>query len=260
MTFAEKIQKLDVHEGKTALSWIGQAGFLFKTSAGKVILIDPCMTDYTYECTRAANGLGFYRLAPALFQPGELDVDILISSHEHEDHLEVPFMPEYLKYPNAEIWCNEPSCELLKEAGVDMERVRLLSKGDVIAIDDITLYVTDCDHGPDTKYALGFVFDFGFTKVYYSGDTSLTPERLQQPISMEPEIALLPINGEFGNLNSEEAAKLSSILHSKYCVPHHFFTFAKHGGDPRDAIQAFPEYAPECELKLMTPGEIWMLG
>ena len=260
MTFADKIRDLHVSEGEAALVWIGQAGFLFKTSKGKVILIDPCMTDYTYDCTKAANGLGFFRLAPALFQPGELDVDILIASHEHEDHLEVPFMPEYLKYPKAEIWCNEPSCEMLKDAGIDMSRVRQLNKGDEIKIDDITLYVTDCDHGPGTPHALGFVFDFGFTSVYYSGDTSFTPERLTQPLSMQPEIALLPINGEFGNLNSEEAAKLAGLLGSKCGVPHHFFTFAKHGGDPREAIRAFPEYAPECELKFMTPGEVWMLS
>lgn len=260
MTFAEKIRDLNVEKGSAALVWIGQAGFLLKTSAGKVILIDPCMTDYTYDSTKAEKGLGFYRLAPALFQPGELEVDILISSHEHEDHLEVPFMPAYLQYDKAEIWCNKPSCKLLEDAGIDMQRVRLLSKGDVIEIDDITLYVTDCDHGAETPFALGFVFDFGFTKVYYSGDTSFTPERLQQPVSMKPDIALLPINGEFGNLNSEEAAKLSALLHSKYFVPHHFFTFAMHGGDPRDALTAVPKFAPDCQLKFMTPGEIWILS
>ena len=57
MTFAEKIRDLNVEKGSAALVWIGQAGFLLKTSAGKVILIDPCMTDYTYDSTKAEKGL-----------------------------------------------------------------------------------------------------------------------------------------------------------------------------------------------------------
>ncbi len=260
MTFAQKITELTVAPGQVALVWIGQAGFLMKTASGKVIVIDPCLTDYVYQRSHQRRGQGFKRLVQALFQPGELNVDYMISSHEHDDHLEVPWIPDYLEYPNAQIWCNEPGTELLRDANIPLDRVRALKKGEVIRMEDCTLYVTDCDHGEGTPHALGFVFDFGFTKIYYSGDTALTPERLRQPLSMQPEIALLPINGEFGNLNSEEAARYSAMLHSKCCVPHHFFTFALHGGDPREAIQAFPEYAPDCELKLMTPGDIWMIG
>ncbi len=257
MTFVEEIRALQVPDNHVALSWIGQAGFLLKTASGKIVLIDPCLTDFVYE---TSHDIAVWRLAPALFQPAELEIDLLLSSHEHEDHLEVPSAPDYLSGPNAEIWCNEPSVELLKASGCDLSRVRMLNVGDVIQTDDFTLYVTDCDHGDETAYALGFVLDFGFTKIYYSGDTALTVDRLQQPLAMQPEIALLPINGEFGNLGSVEAAQYAAMLGSKVCVPHHIFTFAVHGGDPRIAMTAFPEYAPECELKFMTPGEIWMVG
>ena len=44
---------------------------------------------------------------------------------------------------------------------------------------------------------------------------------------------ILPINGAFGNLNSEEAAKVVSILKPKLAVPCHYWNFAEHGGDPQ---------------------------
>lgn len=260
MRFSDTIRDLRVENGTVALSWIGQAGFLLKTAGGKVLVIDPCLTDYVYECTHEHAGLGFKRLAPALFEPDEIPIDWFLSSHEHEDHMDMPMMPAVMQNPGVRVLCNRPSVELMKNAGLLDERTRLLQVGDRLDLGECVLTVTDCDHGPETPCALGFLLDFGFVKIYYSGDTALSPERLQVPMAAQPEVALLPINGEYGNLNSFEAAKYAAMLKSRVCIPHHFFTFANHGGDPRDAIRAFPEFAPDCRLELLTPGEIRVFG
>ncbi len=260
MRFSDRIRNLSVASSTVALAWIGQAGFLIKTSSDKIIVIDPCLTDYTYEQNLKTCGLGFKRLAPALFEPDEIRIDWFLASHEHEDHMDMPMMPDVMQNPGVQILCNRPSMELMSDAGLLDEHTTCVSVGDQIDMGDCKLLVTDCDHGTECPEALGFLLDFGFTRVYYSGDTALSPNILHVPLSIKPEVSLLPINGEFGNLGSVEAAKYAGMLESRVCIPHHFFTFAFHGGDPREAIRAFPKYAPNCELALLTPGEIRVFG
>ena len=47
--FAKKIRELAVRENTLALVWLGQAGFLIKTPGGKIIAIDPYLSDYVYD-------------------------------------------------------------------------------------------------------------------------------------------------------------------------------------------------------------------
>lgn len=260
MNFAEKLLNLIVPEGSIAVSWTGQASFAIKTSKGNILLIDPNLSDYVEENNAATCGLGFRRLMAPLFQPEELPNVMLFSSHEHEDHFDLPVITYYLKNTKSSIWCNQASADLLHEEYASSRQLHVMRKEQVLPFEDFTLTVTDCDHGAETPDAFGFLFDFGFVKVYYSGDTALTPDRLQVPLLAKPEIVLLPINGEFGNLNGTEAAKYSEMLHAEVCVPHHFYTYPLHGGDPREALKAFPVYAPNCELLFMTPGTFLMKG
>ena len=142
---------------------------------------------------------------------------------------------------------------------IDTSRVTAIAIGDSVDMGEFTLRVVDCDHGSSTPGAMGFILDFGFRKIYYSGDTSLNLQRLEEAVAQQPDVGLLPINGAFGNLDSVEAAKLAKELKLKVCVPHHFWTFPRHFGDPMKAIEAFAKYAPDCELAMMTPGTVYVV-
>ncbi len=110
-------------------------------------------------------------------------------------------------------------------------------------------------HGDLSPEAMGFLFDFGFIRIYYSGDTAYDLPMLAPALKARPELVLLPINGAYGNLNAVEAAKLANNLGAKVCIPHHFWTFSIHLGSPQEFIGAMAEYAPGCELHMLTPGE-----
>lgn len=45
-SIAEKISQTKVKPGSLAVCWLAQAGFVFKTSDGKIIYVDPYLTDY----------------------------------------------------------------------------------------------------------------------------------------------------------------------------------------------------------------------
>lgn len=139
--------------------------------------------------------------------------------------------------------------------GMDMRRVHVLEKGERVDLDDCALLPVDCDHGALAPEALGFVLDFGRTRIYYAGDTALTCDRLSVPISLRPEVAILPINGAFGNLDGIQAAEYAGKLGCRICIPCHFWTFPLHHGDPQQIIDAIGKKAPDCQLRLLCQGE-----
>ena len=256
--FADTFNALKVKKGTVAVAWAGQAGFIFKTAGGKVIAIDPYLSDYVYECFKEQEGLGYKRLSPPLFDVGDIGIDVLLSSHEHGDHLDMISIPKIMADKKTVCYANGPSMAIAKEAGLDMSRFTLTHIGDEFDMGEFALRILDCDHGELCPEATGLMLDFGFGKIYYSGDTCYNKEALKAAIAEQPEVALLPINGAYGNLDSKDASLLAADLGAKYCIPHHFWTFANHFGNPREAIDEFPKNAPGCVLQMMTPGEIFV--
>ncbi len=253
MDYSKLYASWNVSKNKIGIVWLGQAGFLIKTPSGKTIMIDPYLTDYT---RKSIGDDGFIRMAAPLFLPGELHADYLLSSHHHADHWDLDALPRLMEEDTL-CFANEDSVDVAARYGVDMSAVTVIKAGDILRFEEFQVYVLKCDHGEAAPNAMGFLFDFGHTKVYYSGDTCLNLELLAPAIKMGPEVALLPINGAYGNLNAVDAAILADRLGSRYCIPHHFWTFPNHNGalgDPKSALKYFPLIAPACSLELVTPG------
>ena len=219
------IDRVKAAEGET-LFWLGQAGFLMKTADGKRIAIDPYMSDYT---EKMCGTPGYKRLNPPLCDAEELCIDALLISHEHEDHLDLDSMAAFFAYAPMQVYCSAPTYRKLEAWGADMARVHLLEMNvPVMLCGGVELMPLDCDHGPNTPDALGFLLTLPSGKtVYYTGDSSLSPERLQY----------------------------AAMLGCKKCMPYHFWTFANHHGDPGLFLEALPKYAPGCEPVLLCHGE-----
>ena len=71
------LQQTAVPAGEVRLYWLGQAGFAFKTHAGKTILLDPYLSD---ACERLH---GFKRLSLPAIVAEEVEADWVILTHEH---------------------------------------------------------------------------------------------------------------------------------------------------------------------------------
>jgi len=258
MTFIQSWRDLIVPANRLALAWIGQAGFLIKTTR-RTMAIDPYLTDSVHHQLRAQFGDGFKRMAPALFSPDELEADYIFCSHEHGDHLDTEAIVPLMRHVQTRLITNAESSRIALSQGVPPQKIQTVARGETVPFDGFQMTALPADHGDLAPDALGFLFDFGFISVYYSGDTAFNPEQLRQAIAARPDIALLPINGAFGNLDARDAALLAHELGSGMCIPHHFWTFPMHQGNPQQAIACFPDLAPSCRLTLMTPGEIVLL-
>lgn len=256
MNFLQPYHAACPQNGKIALFWLGQAGFLLKTASGRSICIDPYFSNHVMH---TLNNIGFKRMSPPPCDADDIAFDVLLISHEHGDHFDIEAIGPMMANGKTQVYTNCVVASRMEKMGLDMRRVHVLKKGERADIGECSLLAVDCDHGSSCPEALGFILDFGFTKVYYAGDTAPSWERLSVPMELKPEVALLPINGAYGNLDGFQAAEYAGKLGSKTCVPCHFWTFPLHHGDPQQIIDSIAEKAPDCELKLLCQGEYFII-
>ncbi|MDD3347446.1 MBL fold metallo-hydrolase [Oscillibacter sp.] len=258
MNFPEAVEGQAVKPGQAAVFWLGQAGFLIKTAGGRKIAIDP----YLSNCVQRLipeEGDGFKRLMPPPCEAKELDLDVLLISHEHNDHFDVDAIGDLVR-EKTQVYTNCVVAAQMEEMGFAADQIHVLHKGQAEALGECTLLPVDCDHGELAPEALGFLLDFGFGRLYYAGDTALTLSRLAVPLAMRPEVAILPINGAFGNLNGVEAARYAGLLGCRVCIPCHFWTFPLHHGDPQQIIESIGALAPRCRVQMLCQGEGCLVG
>jgi L-ascorbate 6-phosphate lactonase len=248
------IRETQVAPGSLAIFWLGQAGFAFKSAGGKIVYTDPYLTDYVQRAL-PEYGLGFKRVMPKLVEPDEVEADYVVSTHSHQDHLDVDALPGLLKNPRVH-FIGSPDCrKVYLEAGAPEGRFTILHKGETLKLGDFSLIGVYADHGELAPDALGVLLNFGGIKVWQVGDTAFRPDQWQDIFAEGVDIVLPPINGAFGNLNGTEAAKLAHAAHARVVIPCHFWMFAQHLGNPGEFLDACKEFAPEVRPLLLTQGE-----
>lgn len=258
MEWMQKVRETQVPPKQVAIFWLGQAGFLMKTHEGHTIVIDPYLSD-TVERLFPEMAPGFKRLSPPPCRAEEINADVLLISHEHGDHFDTDSIETLMANgKTCVVTCGLVAAQMA-EMGLDTTRIKTLGKGERAKIlPECTVTAMDCDHGELAPDALGFLLDFGFETIYFAGDTALTPERLVDAVRAKPDISLLPINGAFGNLDGELAARYAAMLGTRTLIPCHFWTFPLHHGDPQQLIDAMPLEAPGVQLHLLCQGEAYI--
>jgi|LSQX01.2.fsa_nt_gb L-ascorbate 6-phosphate lactonase len=248
----EKIKDLYVGEGKIAVFWLGQAGFVFKDHNGTLIAIDPYLT----HCCERLHG--FKRLMPSLISPEEFVPDIFICTHHHADHLDIDAVPIIMESSDTILLGSQTSITMCEEMGIDENRLISLHEGDKKTIKGIKVTAVYADHGELAPDAIGILMEISKAKIYYTSDTAYSPEKMKEAIDFNPDIIILPINGQFGNLNPDEAAKLVVDTKARVAIPCHYWTFKEHNGDPQAFQIALKKYASNAQLVFITQGDYFM--
>lgn len=249
MNFAEKFNLQNPDPGMLAVAWVGQAGFLIKNCRGKVMALDVYLSDLAEKMD------GNKRLIPSLCAPEELTVDLVLATHKHADHLDMDSIPVWINQ-GAHLYCCSESKALCLKAGLREESITAMKKGVMKEDGGYRIEAVFADHGDTAPSAVGFIIESDGIRIYFTGDTSYQYERMKYAAEKEIQLLLLPINGEYGNMNERDAAMLAAQVKAAVTVPCHFWTFARHRGNPYDFLLAMRELAPDCNGYLMAQGEI----
>lgn len=248
---AARIRSIQPVHGGVGLFWLGQAGFVFKSSGGTVLFIDA----YLSHSVERLFGTNWKRIMPPPMTADEVDCDWCISTHEHDDHLDVDSIPVISRNPRIRFAGPRECVKYYRSIGLPNDRWMELTPGTQVQLGDFTCTVVYADHGDLAPDTVGLVIEHAGLRIYHTGDTALRPEQMNHAINMLPQVILPCINGAYGNLDASTAADLVRMTGARLAIPTHFWTFVEHGGDPWQFQKICVENAPNAKVRWMTQGE-----
>jgi L-ascorbate metabolism protein UlaG (beta-lactamase superfamily) len=216
-----------------AVTWFGHASALLEID-GQRVLVDPVW--------------GF-RVSPSpVFGPTRLheppipltalpQVDAVLISHDHYDHLDLPTVRELLTSQSAPFVVPLGIGEHLRKWGVPDERIVELDWNDTTKVGELTLTCTEARHFSgryfyrDTTLWASWSIAGPRHRVFFGGDTGYTPAFAEIGARLGPfDLTLLPV-GAYNDawhaihMDPEEAMRAHGDLGGRVFLPIHWATF-----------------------------------
>ena len=195
------------------------------------------------------------------------EVDAVLVSHAHHDHLDLPSLK--LLPTSALAVVPRGAARLLRR----FERVVELDEGDEVPVGPLLVRALHAEHpGARTPFrgpgaALSYAL-LGTKRVYFAGDTGLFAG--MDGLVRDLDLALLPVWGWGprlgpGHLSPRSAAEALQLLRPRAAIPIHWGTFRmlhRTRVDPRDLeapawafAQAAAELAADVDVRILRPGD-----
>jgi L-ascorbate metabolism protein UlaG (beta-lactamase superfamily) len=210
--------------GGVKISWLGHDGFKMKNA--KTVYVDP------YE-----------------IKGGE-EADILLISHNHEDHCSPEDVKKIVSEKTTIITTAESRRKLSK---VKAKEILVAKPGQKLLIDDVSIETVPAYNvnkfrspghpfHPKENEMLGFIVTMNGVRIYHAGDTDLIPEMERFNV----DVACLPVSGTYV-MTAEEAVESTRHIKLKVAIPMHYGSIV---GDGRDA-ERFKTLA-SCEVRVLS--------
>ena len=224
----DEIASHKVPAESVTLWWLGQAGFIIKSPAGKIVALDPYLSNSCKEIGERVN-INMDRQVPPPLSPSELvGVDLCLFTHSHQDHRD----PETLERYRASgghgpfLAPAEAYDKLLSLNVPEAEVVKVWPNKRYVLLDLLIQATFAIPFGDDDLTHVGYliVVEAGPT-VYFTGDTAYHEVLAQSVRPYKPELLVTVINGAFRNMGPAEAAHLAKQLGVRVVIPCHYDLF-----------------------------------
>jgi L-ascorbate metabolism protein UlaG (beta-lactamase superfamily) len=192
------------------------------------------------------------------------DVDAILVSHLHFDHLDLPSLRQLGR--QRRLIVPRGAGSWLRSRGftdvVEMEPGESTSVGGVRVRAVVARHSGFRPPAGPTAAAQGYVIE-GNRSVYFAGDTALFDA--MRDLQGSVDVALLPVGGwgltlpSRHHLDPADAARAASLIRPRLVVPIHWGTYApaglgwlRHGGrhgPPADLLRAASELAPDAVIR-----------
>jgi L-ascorbate metabolism protein UlaG (beta-lactamase superfamily) len=240
------------------ITWIGHAT-AFIELGGVRLLTDPLLRSRLGHLRRHGPPPD-----PALLR----DVDAVLISHLHFDHLDIPSLRRLS--PDVRLLVPHGAGGFLHRQG--FPHAEELAVGEVAHVRGVAIAAVPAVHdrrrrpyaGGPAADAIGFVVD---GRVYFAGDTDLFAEMAELHGT---DVALIPVWGwgpslGEGHLDPPAAARATALVQPRVAIPIHWGTFYPRGlarykrhrltDPPHEFAAGVAQLAPDVDVQVLSPGE-----
>jgi L-ascorbate 6-phosphate lactonase len=257
--YMESIRAFDVAPDAVAIWYLGQNGFVLKGHKSPLIAIDPYLTN---SCAEKFRHLPFRldRQLPIFIEPEDLDVDVLLCTHSHEDHADPETIRRLDKSREMLFLGPFDAMRVFAACGLDEARCRLIHPGESVALGEhLTLQPAFALPTDDTDLNhVGLVLTYGNGITFYNtGDTTFA-ERLQPLLPREVDVCAICINGGYHNLSAMEAATIVQGIRPRVVIPCHYDMMVNNVGSPKMMKVALDVLGVEAEFVQLNYYEPWV--
>lgn len=187
-------------------------------------------------------------LTKGIVDASAIEADFIMVSHGHADH--VADLVDIAKRTGAKVISSWEVVAWAQKNGV--ENVHPMNFGPA-RFEFGKIHYTPAQHSssmPDGSYGGnpgGFLFHDTEKKFYYSGDTALTKDMELIPMYAVPDVAILPVGGNF-TMDVDDALIAADMIKCKKVIGVHFDTFGYIKIDHDKAKEAFRNAGKELIL------------
>jgi L-ascorbate metabolism protein UlaG (beta-lactamase superfamily) len=227
------VPEMPADAAELAVTWFGHASALLEVD-GHRVLVDPV---WGYRVSPSPV-FGPTRLHPAPVPLAAVpQVDAVLISHDHYDHLDLPTVRTLLETQTAPFVVPLGIGEHLRKWGVPDDRIVELDWNDSTSVGELTLTCTEARHfsgrffSRDTTLWASWAVLGPRHRVFFGGDTGYTPAFAGIGARLGPfDLTLLPI-GAYNDawhaihMDPEEAVRAHGDLGGRVLLPVHWATF-----------------------------------
>lgn len=232
----EHLRSLHVPPQSMTLWWLGQSGFVIKSPLGRLVAVDPYLSN-SCKAIGLDGGFDMDRLVPPPLAPADLiDVDVYAMTHSHGDHLDPETLAGYRAAGgHGPYVAPAETVARLEQLGVPAGEIAMTWPNKIHRVDDLWIRATFAiPLGPDDLTHVGYLIgvDEGPT-LYVTGDTAYHDVLAEATAPHRPDILAAVINGAFRNLSPADAARLARLLNVPVAVPCHYDLFPDNSLPPQ---------------------------
>ena len=226
----------------TKIRWEGHAFFRITSPGGKVILIDPWITENP-SCSITLEDV--------------TEADLVLITHDHFDHVAdaaaivkktgaiIVGMPETMSRLQVE---DDMPGENVANDGIG------INIGGTTTVTGIQVVMVQAFHSSQTGAPCGYIVTLeDGTTIYHAGDTGVFQSMKLFRKLYHPHVALLPIGGVF-TMDPVQAARALDLLEPKVCIPMHFGTFPILEQNADGFLALAAKESKKVEVVVLEPG------
>ena len=245
-------------ETRNSIAWLGHSCTAIRLD-GLLVVTDPVLRRRVFHLRRGT----------AVDPSALANVDAILISHTHYDHLDLPSLDQLDLGARGIVPAGAGN--LLRRRG--FRSVNEVLPGDEVDLGPLRIQATHAEHASPWRFGtgrtecLGFVIS-GTRTVYFAGDTDVFDGMRDLG---QIDVALLPVAGwgprlPPGHLDPLRAAEALNLIQPRVAIPIHWGTYSPWRAPPQgDAAAAmkFAEIAatvaPAVEVLALSPGQSYAL-